>query len=81
MGSRAKFLYNYGELPGFVSWILLFIVLIMLLDRLLLRPLERRAFRWNEAPLLIFEDKADSFYPQATAEDDAGQEILASRQG
>ena len=61
VGARAKFLYDFQEFPGFVSWVLLFILLIMLVDRFLLRPLERRAFRWNERPLLTLEENDTSF--------------------
>ncbi len=64
VGARAKFLHDFQEFPGFVSWVLLFILLIMLIDRFLMRPLERRAFRWNERPLLTFEENDTFDAPQ-----------------
>ena len=56
VGWRARFWYDALRYPGFVAWIFLFVVLITLLDRLLLSPLERRAFRWNQQPTLTFEE-------------------------
>ena len=57
VGWRARFWYDALRYPGFVAWVLLYIVLIILLDRLMLRPIERRAFRWNERPVLILPDR------------------------
>ncbi len=59
VGWRARTLYNFQDYPGFTTWILLFILLIMILDRFLLRPVERRAFRWNEPPMLTFAETDD----------------------
>ena len=57
VGWRARFWYDALRYPGFVAWIFLFVILITLLDRLLLSPLERRAFRWNQQPTLTFEEE------------------------
>jgi len=57
VGWRARFWYDALRYPGFVGWIFLFVILITLLDRLLLSPLERRAFRWNQQPTLTFEEE------------------------
>lgn len=56
VGWRARFWYDALRYPGFVAWIFLFVILITLLDRLLLSPLERRAFQWNQRPTLTFEE-------------------------
>ena len=56
VGWRARFWYDALRYPGFVAWIFLFVILITLLDRLLLSPLERRAFQWNQQPTLTFEE-------------------------
>ena len=54
VGWRARFWYDALRYPGFVGWVLLFVLLITLLDRLVLRRLERRAFQWNQRPTLTF---------------------------
>lgn len=57
VGWRARFWYDALRYPGFAAWIFLFVILITLLDRLLLSPLERRAFQWNQRPTLTFEEE------------------------
>lgn len=52
VGWRARFWYDALRYPGFVAWVLVYVVLIIAVDRLMLLPLERRAFRWNERPVL-----------------------------
>lgn len=52
VGWRARFWYDALRYPGFVAWVLVYVVLIVAVDRLVLLPLERRAFRWNERPVL-----------------------------
>ena len=54
VGWRARFWYDALRYAGFVGWILLFVVVITVLDRLVLRRLERRAFQWNRTPTLTF---------------------------
>ena len=56
VGWRARFWYDALRYPGFVGWILLFVLLITLVDRVLLSPLERRAFRWHQQPTLSFAE-------------------------
>lgn len=56
VGWRARFWYDALRFPGFVGWILLFVLIITLVDRLLLSPLERRAFQWHQQPTLTFEE-------------------------
>ena len=46
VGHRARFLYSLPRYDGFVAWILLFVVLITILDRFALKPLERR---WSQS--------------------------------
>lgn len=52
VGWRARFWYDALRYPGFVAWVLVYVVFIIAVDRLMLMPLERRAFRWNERPVL-----------------------------
>lgn len=42
VGARAKLWYDAQRNAGFLTWILIFVVFIILLDRLVLNPLERR---------------------------------------
>ncbi|MYE56065.1 MAG: ABC transporter permease subunit [Acidimicrobiaceae bacterium] len=56
VGWRARFWYDALRYPGFVGWVLLFVLLITLLDRLVLRRLERHAFQWNQKPTLSFAE-------------------------
>jgi len=56
VGWRARFWYDALRYPGFVGWVLLFVLLITVLDRLVLRRLERRAFQWDQKPTLSFAE-------------------------
>ena len=56
VGWRARFWYDALRYPGFVGWVLLFVLLITVLDRLVLRRLERHAFQWNQKPTLTFAE-------------------------
>ena len=57
VGWRARFWYDALRYPGFVGWVFLFVLLITVLDRLVLRRLERRASQWNQKPTLTFADE------------------------
>ena len=54
VGWRARFWYDALRYSGFVGWVFLFVLLITVLDRLVLRRLERRAFQWSQQPTLTF---------------------------
>lgn len=56
VGWRARFWYDALRYDGFVAWILLFVVFIVLLDWLFLRRWERRAVRWQQQPTLTFAE-------------------------
>ena len=56
VGWRARFWYDALRYPGFVGWIFLFVLVITVLDRLVLRRLERHAFQWNQKPTLTFAE-------------------------
>ncbi|MFQ5856701.1 MAG: ABC transporter permease [Anaerolineae bacterium] len=49
VGWRTRFWYDANRYRGFVGWVVLFIVFIVLLDRLVLTRLQQRAFRWRDA--------------------------------
>ncbi len=56
VGWRARFWYDALRYPGFVGWVFLFVLVITVLDRLVLRRLERYAFQWNQKPTLTFAE-------------------------
>lgn len=49
VGYRARYWYDANRYKGFVAWVIVFIAFIVLLDRLVLVKLQRRAFRWRDA--------------------------------
>ena len=51
VGWRSRYWYDANRYKGFVAWVILFVGFIVLLDRLLLVRLQRRAFRWRDAQL------------------------------
>jgi ABC-type nitrate/sulfonate/bicarbonate transport system permease component len=59
VGWRARYWYDANRYKGFVGWVILFILFIVLLDRLLLVRLQRRAFRWRDAQLSAVEREAE----------------------
>ena len=48
VGWRSRFWYDAARYRGFLGWVIIFILFIFLLDGLVLRPLQRRAFRWRD---------------------------------
>lgn len=48
VGWRSRFWYDAARYRGFLGWVLIFIGFIFLLDGFVLRPLQRRAFRWRD---------------------------------
>ncbi len=59
VGWRARLWFDALRYAGFVGWVFLFVVLITVLDRLVLRRLERHAFQWNRQPTLTFAEEWD----------------------
>jgi NitT/TauT family transport system permease protein len=59
VGYRSRYWYDANRYKGFVGWVLLFIAFIVLLDRLVLVRLQRRAFRWRDAQLTAAERQAE----------------------
>jgi ABC-type nitrate/sulfonate/bicarbonate transport system permease component len=47
VGYQTRTWYDANNFTGFVSWVLFFIVFIVLLDRLVLERVARRTFRWR----------------------------------
>jgi NitT/TauT family transport system permease protein len=47
VGWRSRYWYDAARYRGFVGWVIIFITFIFLLDGLVMRPLQRRAFRWR----------------------------------
>jgi ABC-type nitrate/sulfonate/bicarbonate transport system permease component len=59
VGWRSRYWYDANRYKGFVGWVLLFIAFIVLLDRLVLVRLQRRAFRWRDAQVSATERQAE----------------------
>jgi len=59
VGWRSRYWYDANRYKGFVGWVILFIGFIVLLDRLVLVRLQRRAFRWRDAQLSETERQAE----------------------
>ncbi len=59
VGWRSRYWYDANRYKGFVGWVILFIAFIVLLDRLVLVRLQRRAFRWRDAQLSAAERQAE----------------------
>jgi ABC-type nitrate/sulfonate/bicarbonate transport system permease component len=61
VGWRSRFWYDAARYRGFLGWVIVFIVFIFLLDGFVMRPLQRKAFRWrdgdvkNDTELLLEE--------------------------
>lgn len=59
VGWRSRYWYDANRYKGFVGWVVIFILFIVLLDRLVLVRLQRRAFRWRDAQLTAIEREAE----------------------
>jgi len=49
VGWRARYWYDANQLDGFLAWVLVFILLLVIADLLILGPIERFATRWRNA--------------------------------
>lgn len=49
VGWRARYWYDANQLDGFLAWVLVFILLLVVADLLVLGPIERFATRWRSA--------------------------------
>ncbi|ORV85720.1 ABC transporter permease [Mycolicibacterium iranicum] len=49
VGWRARYWYDANQLDGFLAWVLVFILLLVVADLLILGPIERFATRWRSA--------------------------------
>ncbi len=58
VGWRSRYWYDANRYKGFVAWVIIFILFIVLLDRLILVRLQRRAFRWRDAQASEIEREA-----------------------
>jgi ABC-type nitrate/sulfonate/bicarbonate transport system permease component len=58
VGWRSRYWYDANRYQGFVGWVVIFILFIVLLDRLVLVRLQRRAFRWRDAQRSAVEREA-----------------------
>lgn len=49
VGWRARYWYDANQLDGFLAWVLVFILLLVVADLLILGPIERFTTRWRNA--------------------------------
>jgi sulfonate transport system permease protein len=49
VGWRSRYWYDANQLDGFLAWVLVFVVLIVVADQMILAPAERYATRWRSA--------------------------------
>ena len=47
-GYRARYWYDANQFPGFAAWVVLFVAVIIILDRLVFNRAAERAFRWRD---------------------------------
>ena len=59
VGWRSRYWYDANRYQGFVGWVVIFILFIVLLDRFVLVRLQRRAFRWRDAQLSEIEREVE----------------------
>jgi ABC-type nitrate/sulfonate/bicarbonate transport system permease component len=48
VGFRTRYWFDANRYRGFVGWVIVFIVFIVVLDRMVLNRLQARAFRWRD---------------------------------
>lgn len=48
VGWRARYWYDANRMPGFLAWVVFFIVFMLLVDRVVLGAIAKRAFRWRD---------------------------------
>lgn len=48
VGFRTRYWFDANRYRGFVGWVIVFIVFIVVLDRVILNRLQARAFRWRD---------------------------------
>lgn len=49
VGWRARYWYDANQLDGFLAWVLVFVLLLIVADQLFLGPIERHVTRWRSA--------------------------------
>ena len=59
VGWRSRYWYDANRYRGFIAWVIIFILFIVLLDRLVLVRLQRHAFRWRDAHLTEIAREAE----------------------
>lgn len=50
VGHRTRYWFDANRYRGFVGWVIVFIVFIVVVDRVILNRLQARAFRWRDPP-------------------------------
>ena len=60
VGFRTRYWFDANRYRGFVGWVIVFIVFIVVVDRVILNRLQKRAFRWrdeSEADFIEIEER------------------------
>jgi sulfonate transport system permease protein len=47
VGWRSRYWYDANQLDGFVAWVLVFVLVLVIADQLILGPIERHVTRWR----------------------------------
>jgi len=57
VGFRTRYWFDANRYRGFVGWVIVFIVFIVVIDRVILNRIQARAFRWRDPTLGRDKDK------------------------
>ena len=69
-GFRARYWYDANRLHGTMAWIVVFVTVMLLFDRVLLERASRWVFRWRPQPMAKDDATAELEPHQASAHDD-----------
>lgn len=56
VGFRTRYWFDANRYRGFVGWVIVFIVFIVIVDRVILNRLQRHAFRWRDSKVVLDDD-------------------------
>jgi len=57
VGFRTRYWFDANRYRGFVGWVIVFIVFIVIIDRVILNRIQARAFRWRDPTMGRDKDK------------------------
>ena len=59
VGFRTRYWFDANRYRGFVGWVIVFIVFIVVIDRVILNRIQARAFRWRDPTMGRDRDRED----------------------